>query len=130
VTVFGRPEQCDTLVDEVRAEVHQQAIGGVRGFFPGVLALDRPVAVEVRLEGDEAAQRAVGKNFLDGQEIPIPAAVMEWRNDHTLRRGESDQLFGFGAGAGERLVDDNMFSGGESLFGQRVVRLVGGSDDD
>jgi len=65
------------LVDEVRAEIHQQAVGGAGGFLPGVLALDGAVNGRSATRSDEAAERAVGEYLLDGQEVTVPARVVE-----------------------------------------------------
>ncbi len=57
---LGWAEEGEGLIDEVRGEVHEQAVGVAAGLFPGGLAGEGAEAVEVGLVGDEAAKLAAG----------------------------------------------------------------------
>ena len=126
----GWAEEGECLVDEVRAEVEEHAVGGVGGLLPGVLAGDGAEAVEVGLEGDEAADGVFGDELLDGEEVAVPAAVVEGDDVQALGFGERAEFEGLFAGGGEGLVDDDVLAGGEGLFSEGEVGLVGGGDDD
>ena len=77
----GRAEEREGLVDEVRAEVVEEAGGGAGDFFPGVGALERAVAVEAGDDLDDAAECAFGEELAEGEEVAVPAAVVEGRED-------------------------------------------------
>jgi hypothetical protein len=126
----GRAEEGERLVDEVRAEVEEHAVGGVLGLLPGVLAGDGAEAVEVGLEGDEAADGVFSDEFFYGEEVAVPAAVVEGDDVQAFGLGERAEFEGLFAGGGEGLVDDDVLAGFEGLFGEGEVGLVGGGDDD
>ena len=126
----GRAEEGEGLIDEVRPEVEEHAVGGVGSFLPCVLAGDGAEAVEVGLEGDEAADSLFCDEFFDGEEVAVPAAVVEGDDVEALGFGERAEFEGLFAGGGEGLVDDDMLSGGKGLFGKGEVGLVGSGDDD
>ena len=126
----GRVEEKERLIDEVGAEVEEHAVGGVGGLLPGVLARGGAEAVEVRLEGDEAADGGLGEEFFDGKEVTVPTAVVEGDDEQTVLFGEGGELEGLGAGGGEGLVDDDVLAGLERARGESEMRLVGRGDDD
>ncbi len=127
---FGGTEEGEGLIDEMGAEVHEEAVGVVAGLLPGGLAGQGAEAVEVRLVGDEAAELASVEDFADGEEVAVPAAVVEGGEDEVAGSGEVAEFLGLGAGGGEGLVDDDVLAGEEGLFCEVEVGLVGGGDDD
>ena len=102
----------------MRPEVEQHAVGGIFRFLPGVLAGDGAEAVEVRLERDQAADGAFLQQLADGQEIAIPAAVVEGNREQTLALCDASEFQSFRAGWSEWLVDDNVLAGFEHLLRQ------------
>ena len=126
----GCAEERKHLVDQMRAEVEEHSVGGVLGLLPCVLARDGAEAVEVRLEGDEAADGAFLQQLADGLKVAVPAAVVEGNDQQALALGELAERERLFAGSGEGLVDDDVLAGFERLLGQREVGLVGRGDDD
>ena len=127
---FGDAEEGEALVDEMGAEVHQQAVGAAVGFLPGSLFGRGPEAVEVGLKGDDAAEGVFVEELFDCQEVAIPAAVVEGREDQTFAGGEIDEVASFGGGGGEGFIDDDVLAGVQGFFAEVEVGLVGGADDD
>ncbi len=60
-----------------------------------------------------------------------PSQRRLWKGDEgeVASGGDLAELFRFGAGGGEGLVDDDVFAGEEGLFGEVEVGFVGGADD-
>jgi hypothetical protein len=127
---FGDAEENEGLIDEVRAEVEEHAVGIAAGFLPGGFAGQGTEAVEVGLVGYETAYGMFVEEFADGEEVAVPAAVVEGREDEIAGCGKVAQFPGFGAGSGEGLVDDDVLAGEEGLFREGVVGLVGSAYDD
>ncbi len=125
-----RAEERECLVDEVGAEVEKQAVGGATRFFPGVGAGERPESVEVRLDGDDAAEDGFGAQFADGEKVAIVAAVVEGGEDLAGVVRDVDEGTRLGAGGGERLVEDDVLAGLEGAGGEVEVRVVGRGNDD
>ena len=113
----GPAEEGDALIDEVRAEVEEEAVGGVRNLFPGVGAGQGAEAVPMGVEGDETAQGDGFEKLVDGEEVGIPAAVVEGGGDEVACVGEIDELGGLLAGGGEGLVNDDVAAGEQALTG-------------
>ena len=124
----GGPEQAEGLVQQVRAEVVPEAAAGFAG-LPPALAHVRPEAVEVGFEVGHPAQLVPVQERPDGEEIGVPAAVVEHRQDPSGLLGPLDQVPGLGGVQGERLVHHHVLAGGQRLGGQGVVAGVGGGDD-
>ena len=125
----GWAEEGEGLIDEMRAEVEEHAVGRVFGFLPGGLALDGAEAVEVGLEGDEAAYGFFFDELAYGEEVAVPAAIVKGSDDKFFAGGEIPEFFGLGAGGGEGLVDDDVLACDEGLFGEGEVSFVGSGDD-
>src|SRR6185312_14892258 len=87
-------------------------------------------AIEVRLEGDEAADSVFSEQLFDGEKVAVPAAVVEWNNEQALLLGEVDDGACVGAGRREWLVDDDVLAGFERFAGESEVRLIRRGDDD
>ena len=114
----GRAEERKNLVDQMRAEVEEHSVGRVFRLLPCVLARDGPEAVEVRLEGDQAADGAFLQQLADGLKVAVPAAVVEGNGQQALALGELAEFLSLLAGGGEGLVDDDVLAGFERLLGQ------------
>ena len=84
----------------------------------------------MRLEGDDAAEGAFGEQLFYGEEVAVPAAVVEGNGEHAFALRDAAELESLFAGRGEGLVDDDVLAGFEDAFRQREVRLVGRGDDD
>ncbi len=116
-------EQHQHLVQQVRAKVVPQAAAGSFLFAPAIAHL-RPVAVEMRMAFGHLAQRALGQQRLQGEEIRIEAPVLEHRGDAPgIARG-GQHRFRFGHVQRERLVDQHVLAGGQCGNRQRRVLLV------
>jgi hypothetical protein len=61
----------------VRAQVPNKTGAGMRLFFPGVWINLRPVSVEMRFQINPVAKARIGQDCLKGEEIGIPATVLE-----------------------------------------------------
>ena len=72
-----RPEQLQRLVNQVRAQVVEHAAAGLGG-GPDLPWLDRVrgPALQPRFEAVHLPQRTLGQQLLQGQELPIPTAVL------------------------------------------------------
>ena len=103
----------ERLVDEVRAEVEEQAVGLTGSLLPGARALDWAEAVEVGADRDDAAEGVGGDEFAEGLEVAVEAAVVEGAEELALLGGEGDELASLGGGGGEGLVDDDVLVGEE-----------------
>ena len=91
------PEQLQRLVDEVAAEIEHDpgSLAGGGRVLPAPAELGRP-ALERRLEAVHLAERFLAEQLAHGEEVAIPAAVLE---DHEGQPGRSrgrDQLLGLG----------------------------------
>ena len=126
----GRAEEGEGLVDEVGAEVEEQAVGGAGAFFPGVGAGDGAEAVEAGGDFDDAAEGGCGEELPKGEEVAVPAAVLEGAEEFAGLGGEVDEGADVGGGGGEGLVDDDVFAGFDGGGGEGEVGGVGGADDD
>ena len=73
-----RPEQLQRLVDEVAAEIEDDpgALAGRGRVLPALAELRRP-ALERRLEAMHVAERALAEQLADGEEVAVPAAILE-----------------------------------------------------
>jgi hypothetical protein len=74
-------EQDQHLVDQVRAQIQPDA--AARPLAPAVPD-HRAAAVVAALDGDDAAQPIVGDHRLEGEEVGVPAAVLEDRQQQPL----------------------------------------------
>ena len=82
-----------------------------------------PNAVHAELAG--AALRAGLQQAPHGQEVGVPAPVVEHAEQPPLGLGQGDQLVGVGGGEGERLVHDHVPPRPQRRRGQLVVHGVG-----
>ena len=89
------------LVDEVAAEVAQQATTGGRR-----LGLRRP-ALERRLVAPQLPQAAGVQQFAEGQEVRVPAPVLVGAEQHTFGLGQLHGVPGRLRVQRERLVADD-----------------------
>ncbi len=131
VDLGDRAEEDQGLVDDVAAEVVEQTsdLCRVAGLAPAALELRAP-ALEAGLEAPGVAEFTVGEEPPEGQEVVVPAAVLEDGEEQAALLGEGGQLAGLGRGAGDRLVHDHRQARLEGGRGQRDVGLVRGGDDD
>ncbi len=126
----GTAEERERLIDDVRAEIEQHAGTVVGEFLPCILARHGTVAVPAAFEGDEAAKHAGGEHLLDGEEVAVPAAIMEREEMQLAYGGQFDQLLRLRCGRGQGLIDHDIFSGEQALLGDLKVRCVGRADYD
>lgn len=71
---LGDAVEGDDLVEEVGAQVVDDAVAGRRVGFPVGWGRE-PVAVKVRLEFGDAAKSAAGEEVLESEVVGVPAAV-------------------------------------------------------
>lgn len=128
---FGRTEELQCVVDEMRADVEENAGARCRLFAPSAGPELRAVAVVVAFEADNATQSAGRNELLNGGKIAVEAAVLVDGDDPVLLFCETNKRDGFFERGGERLVDKNVASGSEALLRERVMRIVrsGNSDE-
>ena len=125
----GRAEEAEGLVDEVGAEVVPQATAGDRGLAPALADL-RAEAVEAGFERQDLAERAIGDEAAQREEVGVPAAVVEHREDAAGARGETGEPLRLGQCEREGLVDDDVPAGRERPAGEVGVGVVRRGDDD
>src|SRR5580704_6594034 len=73
---FRWAEQLQRLVYKMRAEIEPNAAAGP-GLFPPALARFGSIAVVVRFEMGDLAERTVAKHFAQSEKIRIPAAILK-----------------------------------------------------
>ncbi len=132
--IYGRDwaEQMQRLIDQVAAEVQQQA-AAVRGrvaLAPCVRTGLRAPALESRLVAQHVAQGAVSDQLDERQLVRVPAAVLERGQQHAAPLGVCDQLIGLRGVERQRLVDDHRQAVVDRLRGERRMRVIGGRDHD
>ena len=120
---LGQAEQLHGLVDQVRSQVVPQAAAGRVVLAPAVL-YDGAEAVEVRMEFRHAPERAVTDQALHGEEIPVPAPVLEHADQAARPACRVDDIARFGQRHRERFVDHDMLALRERGHRQRRVRVV------
>jgi hypothetical protein len=124
-------EQRDRLVDEVGAEVEEDASGveRVRALLPPARHLGTP-AFETGLEAPHGAEGAAGDQPPDGAEVAVPAPVVV-RDDRQAAHGrQRRQRAGLVGGRGDRLVHHDREAGGQRGAGEGCVLPVGRGDHD
>ena len=126
---LGHAEQLQCLVDQVRAQVVPQPGAGLVAFAPAV-GHGRPVTVEVRVEFHDFAQRALRDQLAQGEEVGIPAPVLEYADDTAGAFRTGDHLLRLAQGHGERLVDHDMLALRQRRAGQYGMHRIGRGDDD
>lgn len=131
VDPYGRSEQHQGLVHDVAAEVVQQTADLLRGarLAPAALQLRAP-ALEAGLEALDLAEVVFGDEAAQGEEVVVPAAVLEDGEEGSAAVRQGGERAGLGGGRGDRLVHDHGDAGFEGGGGERDVRLVGGGDHD
>ena len=104
----GGTEQLQGLIDEVASEIvgDARALLDGRGVLPAVAVRTGP-ALEGRLEAVHGAERTFRDQSFDGQEVAVPAPVLEDREHAVGILGRGDQLLRVADGGNEGLVDDN-----------------------
>ena len=130
---LGLTKESQSLVQEVGAKVIEDATAlfHTACLSPAVLAKVAE-AVEPGLEANDPAQGGLLRldEFLDGQEIGVPAAVLEDGEDARVLLGEPGEEDALVKGDGEGLFDDDVLASLDGFAGQIKVEGVGGGDDD
>src|SRR4249919_2045721 len=77
IHVRHRAKQVQRLIDEMRAEIVEQSAGELRraALAPSTFRLRTP-ALESRLEPQHIAERLLGEQTLDRQQLAVPAPVV------------------------------------------------------
>src|SRR5712664_4552206 len=84
----------------------------------------------MRFEDDDAAKCALGDYLLHSREIAGVTAILIHGDNALLLLGDLDQILRLAECRGERLIDDDMTSGEQSLLGDRMMGRVRRRDDD
>ncbi len=94
VDLRGGAEELQGLIDQVRAQIEQQpaARRAGRDLAPGGAGELRPPALEARLEPVHLAELSLVEQPAKGQEVGVPAAVVEDGERHARRPRPFDQL--------------------------------------
>ena len=126
-------EQDVCLVDKVSTKVIDRGAAALQLELafpaPGSWLLGS-VAVEVRIEFNDATNGPIRNELLHCQEIAVPPAVLVDAEQAALLAGEVDQGLSLGAAGNEGLLDEHVLPGLEGLAGEGEVRLGWSSDDD
>ena len=118
-------EELQRLVGQVRAEVVPQAGAGAGAVAPAVGHLWAE-AVEMGVHLAHLTQGAGVEQGAQGEEVGVPAAVVEHRQDATSAAGRLGHGLGLGDVEGEGLVHHHVLAGGQRGQRQRGVGVVGG----
>ncbi len=121
-------EQLHHLVEQVRPQVVPDPPPG-RWFSSQRSVTVGPEAIEARLQRHHPPQGARLEQPLEGQEIAVPAAIVEDAQATlgVIRLGAQQACLG--ERHREGLVHHHMLARGERRLGQREVGIVGGGDD-
>jgi hypothetical protein len=127
-----RAQQLERLIDQVRAEVEQQAarVLAVAGLTPLARVHLGPPALEARLEAHELAERAVRHKPPKREEVAVPATVVEDARHHAALSGRVGQPLGVRHARRERLVHDQVQPGVHRRKPERHVLAVRGCNHD
>src|SRR5664279_3560487 len=117
------------LVDQVRSEIEEHAAAGFGSFAPGVVFGLRTEAVEVGFEKDHATQFSICDQALEGDEVPVPAAILIDGKKPSLFSRDPNQRLSLAEGGGERLVNDDVATSEQALLGEVEVRGVWRGND-
>ena len=99
VAIRHGSEELDGLVDQVRAEVVEDAAAfGQDGGVAPVPEAFGPPPFKPRLKGADLAQAPSRTSFLQRQEVGVPPAVLEHRQLHPAVGRPGDQLLAMGRG--------------------------------
>ena len=120
-------EELQGLVDQMRAEIEPDPAALVRALAPAILHL-RPEAVEARLQPGEAADPAACEHLVQGEEVAVPAPVLEHGEHAAARRRECRQPARVGQAQRERLVHDDVPAGAQCGLGKRRMGRVRAGD--
>lgn len=131
VHLHGRSEQDERLVDDMAAQVVQQPADLLRvaRLAPAALRLRTP-PLETGLEALYVAQLTVRDQAGEGEEVVVPAAVLEDREQQPALLGEGRELPRLGGRTGDRLVHDDRQTGLERGGRDRDVGPVRRGDHD
>src|SRR5262249_23166435 len=131
--VDGRcvPEQAERLIDHVRPEVVEDATAILDGdsLAPLVVVLGA-VALVPALEARWSADGTGGDHLADGEEVAIPARIVEYGQQPPRPFGGRDDGSRLASVARERLVDDDMQAVRQRSLGQARMRRIWRCYDD
>jgi hypothetical protein len=108
----------------MRAQVVEHARARQILLAPALLAHLRAEAVEVRLVAVHRSEQAAAQDLAHGEEVVVPAAVMEHGQHLPARRGQARQLLALGGVDDEGLVHHHVLAREQRLLREREVRLV------
>src|SRR5271156_5036306 len=111
----------------MRSEVEPNAAARARQLAPALPQL-RAIAVVVRFEMSDFAERATCQNLAHRQKIRIPTAILEDGDQSQAALRQGDQFRRFGECVGERLVHHYVLAGVERLAGEIEMRSVRSCD--
>lgn len=78
----------------------------------------------------QVAESALGDEFLHGEEVGVPPAVLVHGEDEVLFLGELGELVRLFRSGRDGFLDDDVLAGEEGLLGELVVRVVDRADPD
>src|ERR1700686_2926786 len=127
---FGRSEQCERLINQVRSEIEEHAASRPCLFAPRPRPELQTVAIIMRLEQHDAAESARCEQIANSLEVAIEAATLINRKQASALFRQRNQLGGLSVSGGKWLVDDDVASSQQALPHQIEVGGVGGCDHD
>src|SRR4029077_14164437 len=127
---LGDAEEVEGVTDEVRGDVEKNSGAGTFLLAPGVGLEIRSEAIVVRLESNDAAERASGSELQDALIVAVVAPALIDGDKAATLLGELNQVERFGHCRRERLVDEDIASGSKTVVGEGIMRVVGRRDHD
>src|SRR5579884_3305534 len=125
-----RSKEKQSLIDQMRPEVEENAAPRTWLLAPGPRAKLRAVAVVVALVAHQTAQLPACHDLPHGLESAIPSTILIHSDQPPEFFGKRDERFGFLKSCGERLVHHDVASGFQGLPGVREMGVIGRGDDD
>src|SRR5437667_5712311 len=108
----------------MRAEVVEESRAWTRNLAPSVADVGT-IPIDARFEFDNASDEIATHRVLDGEEIAVPASVLEHGEQDVLLLRDSSEMSCFLDGDSERLVDDDIATGIHRRFSEWRVRFIG-----
>src|SRR5207253_3062263 len=122
-------EQQQRLVDEMRAEVVEESGARSGNLAPSVTDF-RPITIDAGFEQHDSSCQISAYRVLDGEEIAVPASVLEHGEEGLLLLRDSRKVSRLFDRNSERLVHDDIAPRVHRRFSERRVRFIGARNYD
>ena len=125
VAAQGPAEQANGLVNQMRAQIVEQATAGLGLFLEFLDVQGRLVPVEAHVYFNELAQLPAGHHALHGGKVTVPAAVLVGQQVAVRVPGQVRQLLPLGDRGGHGFFKQHVLARAQGLSGQLEVRAAG-----